>query len=172
MDKRWIGILIILIVGCCAMYLVVDSSTTVGTAITVVNKTVVTLPSDFSIEDSGNDYAKIINKNTNEKIYIEDLVKKDTALDNYNNQLKKLKQDSGIKILKNSTVNIKNITVYKIDCQNLTTENATNISICYAYTCYHTFLIEFKNYSDNTNLDKNLDYIISNMKADFKQSQD
>ena len=55
---------------------------------------------------------------------------------------------------------------------NYTTENATNISFCYAYTCYHTFSIQLKDYNDNVKLDKDLDYIISNMKPDFKQSQD
>ena len=70
MDKRWIGILIILIIGCCCMYFIVDSSTTVGNAMTVVNKTVVTLPNHFSIEESGRDYAKIVNKNTYNAKYL------------------------------------------------------------------------------------------------------
>lgn len=154
------------------MYLIVDTSTTIGTSITVVNKTVITLPNDFSIEDTGSNTAKIVNKNANEQIYFKDLGKKDAARDSFNEKLKELQEDPNIKINSNSTVEIGNITVYKIDCENFTTENATNISICYAYTCYHTFSTLFKNYSDNAKLDKDLDYIISNMKPDFKQSQD
>lgn len=172
MDKRWIGILIILIAGCACMYYIVDTSTTVGNSITVVNKTVVALPNDFSIDDSTSNSAKIINENTLEKVYFKDLGKKDVALDNFNKKLNDLQNNPNIKINNNSTVNINNITVYKIDCENLTTENATNISFCYAYTCYHTFSIQFKNYKDSSKLEKDLDYIVSNMKADFKQSQD
>lgn len=172
MDKRWIGILIILIVGCACMYYIVDTSTTVGNSITVVNKTVVTLPNDFSIEDSASNSAKIINKDAHEHIYFEDLGRTDIASDSFNQKLMELEGDPYILINGNSTVNINNISVYKIDCANFTTENATNISICYAHTCYHTFLIQFKNYSDSAKLDKDLDYIVSNMKADFKQSQD
>ncbi len=172
MDKRWIGILIILIAGCACMYYIVDTSTTVGTSITVVNKTVVTVPNDFSIEDSGSNTAKIINEETHEKIYFKDLGKKDIALDSFNKKLKELGGDSNIQIINNSTVKINNISAYKIDCVNYTTENATNISFCYAYTCYHTFSIQLKDYNDNVKLDKDLDYIISNMKPDFKQSQD
>lgn len=172
MDKRWIGILIILIIGCCCMYFIVDSSTTVGNAMTVVNKTVVTLPNHFSIEESGRDYAKIVNKNTNEKVSFKDLGKKDSALDSFNNKLNKLKKDPGIDVINNSIIDMNNTKVYKIECQNLTAENTTNISICYAYTCHHTFLIQFKNYNDNTNLDKDLEFLISNMKPDYKQSQD
>ena len=172
MDKRWIGILIILIAGCTCMYYIVDTSTTVGTSITVINKTVVTLPDDFSIEDTGSNTAKIINKENHEKINFKDLGKKDVALDNFNKKLKELNRDSNIQINNNSTVKINNISVYKIDCVNYTTENATNISFCYAYTCYHTFSIQLKDYNDNVKLDKDLDYMISNMKPDFKQSQD
>ena len=172
MDKRWIGILAILIIGCCCMYFIVDSSTTVGTAITVVNKTVVTLPNHFSIEYSGNNYAKIANKNTNEKVSFKDLGKKDIALDSFNKKLNELKKDPNINVIGNSTIDINNTQVYKMECQNLTTENTTNISIGYVYTCYHTFLIQFKNYNDNTNLNKDLEFLISNMKPDFKQSQD
>ncbi len=172
MDKRWIGILIILIIGLCSMYIIVDSSTTVGTAITVVNKTVVTLPSHFSIEDSGNNYAKIVNKDTKEKVSFKDLGKKDIALDSFNNKLNGLNKDSGINVRNSSTIDMNSTKVYKIDFQNLTTENTTNISICYVYTCYHTFSIQFKNYNNDTNLNKDLEFIISNMKPDFKQSQD
>ena len=172
MDKRWIGILIILIVGCICMYHIVDTSTTVGNSITVVNKTVVALPNELSIDDSGSNSAKLVNKDTREKVYIEDMGKADIASDSFNKKLKEVEHDSNIQINNNSTVKIKNVTVYRVDCENFTTENATNISICYAYTCYHTFLIQFKNYSDNIRLDKNLDYLITNMKPDFKQSQD
>ena len=172
MEKRWIGILIILIIGCSCMYFLVESSTTVGNAITVVNKTVVTLPGHFSIEDTGSNFAKITNKDTNEKVSFKDLGKKDIALDSFNNKLNELKKDYGINVINNSTIDLNNTKVYKIECQNLTTENTTNISICYTYTCYHTFLVQFKNYNDNTNLNKDLEFLIGNMKPDFKQSQD
>ena len=33
MDKRWIGIIIILIIGLGCMYLIVDNSTSVGNAV-------------------------------------------------------------------------------------------------------------------------------------------
>jgi len=172
MDKRWIGILLILIVGCCSMYFIVESSTTIGNAITVVNKTVVSVPNGFSIDDTGNDFAKLVNDNTGEKISFEDLGKKDIASDTFNEKLNELKGSSQVNVLENSTINIKNMTVYRIDYQNLTTENTTNISICYVYTCYHTFAIQFKNYKDTSSLDKDMNYSISNMKADFKQYQD
>ena len=47
MDRRWIGILIILIVGLSAMYLIVDNSNTVGNAISVIGDVSVTLPPGY-----------------------------------------------------------------------------------------------------------------------------
>ena len=88
MDKRWILILIILIAGCACMYHIVDSSNSVGDAITVVNKTVITLPSGFTIGDDDRSSVTLVNENNNETIFIEDLGKSDTSLDNFKNDLK------------------------------------------------------------------------------------
>ena len=99
MDKRWIMILIFLIVGCCCLFYVVETSSTVGDAITVVNKTVVTLPNDFSIESKETDYGTIINENTNEKIYIKDLGKEDSSMNAFKTALQDLSKKSDIKVI-------------------------------------------------------------------------
>ena len=44
MDKRWILIIIIAIIGLSSMYLIVDESMTVGSAITTFSKTTITIP--------------------------------------------------------------------------------------------------------------------------------
>ncbi len=172
MDKRWIMILIFLIVGCCCLFYVVETSSTVGDAITVVNKTVVTLPNDFSIESKGTDYGTIINENTNEKIYIKDLGKEDSSMNAFKTALQDLSKKSDIKVIKNSTLNIDNITAYKIDYKNITKETNQNISNAYVFTCNHTFLIKLQNYDDDTELNENLEYVVAHMTPDFKQSQD
>ena len=77
MDKRWILILIILIVGGYCTYNIVDSSTTVGDAITVVNKSVITIPKDFSIADTDKNSVDLIDNKDNKKIHIEDIGKGD-----------------------------------------------------------------------------------------------
>lgn len=172
MDKRWIMILIFLIVGCCCLFYVVETSSTVGDAITVVNKTVVTLPNDFSIESKETDHGTIINENTNEKIYIKDLGKEDSSMNAFKTALQDLSKKSDIKVIKNSTLNIDNITAYKIDYKNITKETNQNISNAYVFTCNHTFLIKLQNYDDDTELNENLEYVVAHMTPDFKQSQD
>ena len=173
MDKRWLGILIILIVGCCCMYFVATSSDSVGLSITKVNKTLITLPSDFSIEDTEKGSAKIINWNTNQTIHIKDLGKQDNAFDKFQEKINELKKDPKIKINGNSTRNISGKPTYTIDITNTTSGNPDNSTIAYVFTCNHTFVLKLKNYKDNKNkLNHDLDFVVKNMKIDYKQSQD
>jgi hypothetical protein len=163
MDKRWILILIILIVGCTCLYHIVDSSTTVGDAITVVNKTVVTLPSDFSIGSDDRSSATLINKNTKESIFIKDLGKSDSAYKSFKKNLNSLDN-----VVNNSTLDINNITTYKIDINN----NTGNTSLVYVYTCNHTFNIKLDGYTNQNELNQDLNFIVSTLSPDFKQNQD
>ncbi|WP_406533778.1 hypothetical protein [Methanobrevibacter sp.] len=165
MDKRWILILIILIVGCACLYHIVDSSTTVGDAITVVNKSVITLPSDFSIDSDDKSSVTLINKDTNETIFIKDLGKSDTAFDCFKKDLKSLDG-----VVNNSTLNIDNITTYRIDMQNSTTKS--NTTLVYVYSSNHTFTIKFNDYTDQNELNQDLNFIVSTLSPDFKQKQD
>lgn len=171
MDKRWIIILVILILGVSCMYLIADSSTTVGKAITIVNKSVVTLPQDFTVGDSDKNSADLVNKQTHEKVRIKDFGKNDSAFDRFSKKLNEIKHDSSVKNLKNSTLKVNNIKIYQVNFQNIT-NNSTNTTLNYFYTCNHTFSIKTTGYSDNAKLDSDLNYIIGNMKPDFKQAQD
>ena len=171
MDKRWILILIILIVGLACMYAIVDSSNTVGNAITVLNKSVVTLPDDFGIGNTEKNSVELIGKNDDEKVYIEDFGKKDIALELFKDNLSALSHKSEFKILKNTTESINNITVYKIYLQDCTTENITNVTMAYIYSNNHTFMIKITG-SNQSNMEKNLNFLVSTIQPDYKQSQD
>lgn len=171
MDKRWILIIILLIVGCSCMYLIVDSSTTVGDAIYVVNKTVITLPNDFGIGNDAKNSVELIGKHNDEKIYIEDLGKKDVALDSFKQNLSAFSHQSKIKLIKNTTEEINNITTYKIYLQDYTTENITNATIAYIYSCNHTFMIKLTG-SNQAQIEEDLNFIVTTIQPDFKQSQD
>lgn len=171
MDKKWILIIIILIVGCFLMYNIVDSSTTVGNAITVVNKSVVTLPDGFSIGESEKNSVELLDEKTGEKIYVTDLGKTNSAEEEYSEALQSLEYDPYISIINNSTSKINNINTYTITLENHTV-NTTNVCLAYIYSSNHTFSIEFQNYSDNNRLNDDLNFIVSTISPDFKQSQD
>ena len=75
MDKRWILILIIFLVGVAALYFVVDTSNTVGKAVVAVNTYTITVPETYNIENSETYLATVINRATGEKITVEDVGK-------------------------------------------------------------------------------------------------
>ena len=68
MDKRWVLIIIIAVIGLGSMYMIIDNSMTVGSAITTFSKTTITIPDGFSVEDTGNNVLELYNKNNNKKI--------------------------------------------------------------------------------------------------------
>ena len=70
MDKRWIGIIIVLLAGLGCMYLVVSNSTSVGNAVSVISDVAVTLPPGYITTDDGSRYYVFHNKKTNEVIRI------------------------------------------------------------------------------------------------------
>lgn len=158
-------------VGCACMYFIADSSTTVGNAITVLNKSVVTLPNDFGIGNTEKNSVELIGKNSDEKIYVEDFGKKDISLKLFKDNLSELSHKSSFKILKNTTENINNITTYKIYLQDYATENITNVTIAYIYTSNHTFMVKISG-SNQNQIEKDLNFIVSTIEPDFKQARD
>lgn len=170
MDKRWILILIILIVGCACMYHIVVSSNNVGNAITVVNKTVITIPDEFTIDDDDKSSTTLINEKTKETIFIKDLGKPDTSLDCFNKGLSRFSDNYDIHILNNETLNINDIPVYRLDIQNST--DGKDSTIVYMYSYNHTFNLKFNGYSSEDKLNQDLNFIINTISPDFKQKQD
>lgn len=171
MDKRWILILIILIAGLSCMYWIVDSSTTVGSAIAPVNRSYITLPDGFSIAETKTASATIIDKSTNEKIFVKDIGKEDSALPNFNSKVDTLMKSADIKIISNASKETNGITYYQADYQN-TTGNVTNYTISYVHTNNHTYLIRMQNYDNPSKLEKDLDYIVNTLRPDYKKAQD
>ena len=153
------------------MYLVVDSSSTVGSAITVLNKSVVTLPSDFGIGNTEKNSVELVGKHSDEKIYIEDFGKKNIASDLFKENASALAHDSNFKIIKNQTKEINNITTYKIYFEDYTNGNVTNTTLAYIYSSNHTFMIKIVG-SNQTQIEKDLEFLVSTIKPDYKQSQD
>ena len=92
MDKRWIGILIIFIIGMVCMYYIVEDSPSVGNAMTVINDVSVSMPLGYNILHKTEDSVTLLSKN-NESIFVnctsgnpDKLLKKEiTSFQNNNN---------------------------------------------------------------------------------------
>lgn len=168
MDKRWIYILIILIVGIGCLYLIACASNTVGTANVNVGIFTVTLPDNFNIKDKDNGLVQIIDWDTLEYIIIGDLDQypiKNISDDEYS----AVNEDSKNILIKNETIKVNNRTLKTIYYEN--TWNKIN-RICFTSMHDHTIVIELKNYTDNTTLNNDLKYVLDSMRPDYKQKID
>ena len=88
MDKRWIGIIIILIAGLGCMYLIVDNSTSVGNAVNVINDVTITLPPGYINTEDGSNYCVLFKKETNETMRIKCLKDAKGYIEEYNNSFR------------------------------------------------------------------------------------
>ena len=161
MDKRWISILIIIILAVCCGYLVVSSSNTVGSAIVDVNKSTVTLPSDFSIVGSESNNVNLLKRSTSEKIFIKDLGKLDDAKESFDRKLDYFLMTEDIEVLDNKT----NLTS-EFDCYAIYYQNISD------YKYNHTYLLKFSGYSDINQMNHDLDVVVNTLKLDYKKSQE
>lgn len=165
MDKRWIGILIILIIGLGLMYLIADDSPRVGNAITVIKDVNVAVPLGFGISNSQADSCQFYNKQTNQTVDIACLNKAD-RISEYNNKLKSLEEDENIIINNNFT----NETLSLIDFTN-TSKDTIHVEIVYFKKLDYTFSLKTTDLPNSNNVKREnvTQYIMDTLEYDFKQ---
>lgn len=167
MDKRWIGIIIILIAGLGCMYLIVSNSPSVGNAVTVISDVTISIPDGFSTTESKEDYCVIFNQQTNETVRIKCLQKGGNYIDQYNSQLKTLKKYDDIIIAKNFT----NKTLSMIEYENQSSNDKKDIKLVFFDKCNHTFSMKMEHFSDDNSKENVIKFIIENIIFDFKQNK-
>ncbi|MBE6504023.1 MAG: hypothetical protein E7Z76_07055 [Methanobrevibacter sp.] len=168
MDKRWVLIIIILIIGLGSMYIIVDNSTTVGSAITTFSKTTITIPDGFSVEDTSNSVLELYNKNNNEKIQIFDMGKGNTVKEMHTNFTATLLEQQDFENITNRTFDLDDINITQTI---LKSENDTFvISSFYQYN--HTYIIIMVGYDNLDTTTQDLDCILYTLRPDYKQAQD
>lgn len=161
MDKRWLGILIIVIAGLACMYLIVDSSNTVGKAVTVVDEMTVTLPSGFNILKSTDKSVHLLDhQNNTANITIKGLG--DNSSEFFKNKLKSLKDSGEVNI----TDTTENSTAKVIFYKNLT--NDKEYSISYFVKDNRTIELKMDKYD---NWKDDWDFIVSTVVHNFKQNK-
>ncbi len=168
MDKRWIYILIIFIIGVACLYFIVDSSTTVGKANIYLNTFTITVPSEYNIEDSGETQLQIVNKKTKERIIIKDLTKKKDIHTEMQDRLDALNANENITLIKNTTIVNKNQTYPSIYYEKVT---GTINRMTFFNNYKHGFSIECSNFHDNRTIEEHTLFIIDNLRPDYKQKQ-
>lgn len=169
MDKRWIYILIILIIGLTCLFFIVESSNNIGKASSKIGKCIVTIPDSMNIKTSENKNLELINRETNEKIQIQDCGKGNFTAENYTLELENLKNTDEVIDIQNTTVVVENDKMPTL-CYKF--ENGTYNQISVLYKHNHTFLIKSMNFKDNNTINKDVESIVESLKIDYKQKQD
>lgn len=170
MDKRWIYILIILIAGICTLQYIVDTSTTVGSAIVAIGTYTDTLPESYNIETSERDYAILVNRQTDEKIHIEDLGQGNLTEDGVKARLIELEDNPNITKINYTTEKYNDIILNTIKYEKAPANTTNKATLFMKFN--HTFLLESYNYHDEANLDKGAHFVIDTLKQDYKETQD
>lgn len=172
MDKRWILILIIIIIAIICGYAVVSSSNTVGNAIIDIHKSTAVLPPEFSVTDSGSYSTELTKREGVEKIYIEDLGKTDVAGKSFNDKVKELSHEDDIKILQNSTNTTNKYKYYVVYYQNSSNPHSGYLSTSYLYSHSHTFIFKCSKFHSIDEINENLKLLVTTIKPDYKKSQE
>lgn len=164
MDRRWIAILVILIVGLGCMYYIFETSTSIGSAVTIVDDVSVTLPNGFKIVASGDVDATLLNEATNTTIYMKCLDHKNTSKQAFDKELKTIEKKGEYEITK-TTENDTVSTIYLND-------GVKDFSMSYFEEYDRTFLLRTDNFSDEQQQQADMMYIIDTLQPDYKQSRE
>ena len=103
MNNKWLIIIFVLLIGLGSLYLIVESSNTVGSAIMGVSKYTVTLPDGFSNAKAGDETPTMVNGATKETIVFKDLGKEKKMPKIIKSEYDNLTNNDEIEILKNTT---------------------------------------------------------------------
>ena len=162
MDKRWLGIIIILILGIGAMYMIVESSTTVGKAVAVVSEMTVTIPDGFTtLKDTDKHTVYLVN---DEKETINVTVKGlgDTTSKEYKSALKSLEENDDIEVQDKK----ENDTIKIIYYKNLTSDK--EYTQTYFVKDNRTIELKMTKYE---NWEEDWSFIIETIQHNFKQNK-
>lgn len=161
MDKKWIGLIIILIVGLLAMGYIVTSSPSVGNALTVIKDVSVTLPDGFRILDTSSDEAKLSEDNGDNRIVLKCMGKDKNPVKAYKSELKKQKSKGEFEVTENGNNTIK--------LTNYTSGKVTLIKFFDKEN--RTFSMKVDDFTGEAKQVDDINFIIDNIVLDFKQNK-
>lgn len=169
MDKRWIYILIILIIGFSALYYIVVNSTTIGSAIVGINAFIFTIPDSFNIENSDHGFASLVDRDTNEHILVKELGKGKSFNKSIEKELLNVESDEDVKRISSTTEKYKDMTSKVINYEKEPNGTVNKVAVFSKFN--HTFLIKSTNFKDVDTLNEKTHFIMDTIKQDHKKKQ-
>ena len=169
MDKRWILIIIILLVGISALYFSAIESNGVGNAVTTIQNVVVTVPAEDMIGRTTDTSLELVGRENNETMNITLIREKDVAFDLMQSDLKNIKKSNALNV-ENDTQDFNGKIGYVIKYQEIKEDTTLNHTVAYVNKLNKAFIIDSYGYDDADKQVKDLTYIIDTLKLDFKVS--
>lgn len=162
MDKRWLVIILIFIIGAGGLYYIVGSSDTVGKAVTVCDEMTITLPSGFNILHKNTANITLLN-HQNETLFIKIIGMDTNSHDEYLNRLDLLKENSAIEIEKTDDNN----EYHSIYYENIDTGNKS--VVCFFDKDNRTIEVKMHQYPG---FEDDLNFTIETITHNFKQNKE
>lgn len=161
MDKKWIGIIIILIIGLSAMYYIVTTSNTVGNAVTVIDDVTITLPPGYKILGTHTEDTTLLNEGNNNTIYLKCVGNGDICKDTIKKEVKYIKKSADMEVVKT--------TDNSVVSQNVT--SGENVTVMCFEKWDRTIFMKLSKFNNQQELEKDSQFIIDNIKPDYKQNR-
>ena len=162
MDKRWLVIILIFIIGVGVLYLIVSSSDTVGKAVTVCDEMTITLPTGFNLLHSNPTNVTLLN-HQNETLFIKIIGMDTTSKEQYNTRLDLLKENSAVEIEKTDDNNV----YHSIYYENIDTGNKS--VVCFFDKDNRTIEVKMHQYSG---FEDDLNFTMETITHNFKQNKE
>lgn len=169
MDRRYLLILVIIIVCSVNLVLVSNYSDVVGSASVDYKEITFSLPPNFNLLSANDRYVQLYSSDFG---HIAITYDNDYSSSNYENKINSLKNSTNTTILSNGTVNFKNLTIDTVYYKTIDSENTeNNLSSFYFVKDDLHYRVEMSTInSDKRNETiNNLIYIIDSIRHNFKK---
>lgn len=167
MDKRYLLILIIVIMCFISLFVISNNSDNIGSASVACGKYCLQIPNGFSLYDSGRDNVHIYNGDSGININVYSNLRKN---DTFKNRFDLLSNTSDFHILSNGSIDVNGIKVDSVYYEDtVTNQNKSHHYFSKENNSFRIFVYDF-NY--NQDLNKTLDYvsiIAQSIKVDYKK---
>lgn len=173
MDKRYLLIIFILVIGGINLALIADHSDVVGTASVNFGNHTFSLPDGFNLGESSEDSVMLIGTNSNLRIEFTALDRNDL---NYNETLDDLRNGSDYRVLSNGTIRTGEMTINAIFFTDLVGNNSDEVANNYTSFFFtkdnDTYRINVWNFdyeNDRDSVISDLSYILNSLRINYKQ---
>lgn len=171
MDKRYILIIIIIVICSINLFFIASHSDEVGSASVIVGKYIFSLPENFTIGDISNNQVSLHNQVTG--LNVEVYTNQNNNYD-FQKKLDALNNSSDVKILSNGTIDVNHVDVDVVYfTSGLNSDNSQVNRSTFIFSKNNaSFQIEMRDFNYHEDFNKTVDilnYIVNSIRLNYKK---